>query len=157
ITHAHGDHYMGLEAFLNKFGGKIGCTPKTHKRLEDSFKAEAFGTDLKDGEILELGDFRIKALYTPGHSSDHVCLYLENEKVLFTGDTILGWGTSIISPPEGNMTGRSDEAGYRHYLSRAWSTHPGKHQRPDQMVSRSSTVAGKTGSGLPGGRVIDAL
>ncbi|MBW2322838.1 MAG: MBL fold metallo-hydrolase, partial [Deltaproteobacteria bacterium] len=112
ITHAHGDHYMGLEAFLEKFGGKIGCTPKTHQRLEDTFKAEDFG--------------------------NHFTARGEHDRVY-------------------ENAGRSDEAGYRHYLSRAWSTHPGKHQRPDQMVSRSSTVAGKTGSGLPGGRVIDAL
>ncbi|MBW2141268.1 MAG: MBL fold metallo-hydrolase [Deltaproteobacteria bacterium] len=79
ITHAHGDHYMGLEAFLEKFGGKIGCTPKTHQRLEDTFKAEDFGTDLKDGEILELGDFRIKALSLYARTFLRSCLPLPGE------------------------------------------------------------------------------
>ncbi len=103
ITHAHGDHYRGLEAFLAKFGGKIFCHQRTHRRIQDSFKEELFGRDLEDGDLLEIGDFKIRVLHTPGHSSDHLCLYLENKKVLFSGDTILGWGTSIISPPEGDM------------------------------------------------------
>ncbi|MBW2091103.1 MAG: MBL fold metallo-hydrolase [Deltaproteobacteria bacterium] len=104
ITHSHGDHHRGLEAFLKKFGGEIVCHHITHERLRDAFKEEWFGRDLEGGEILENGDFKIKALHTPGHCTDHICFYLENEKVLFTGDTILGWGTSIISPPEGDMT-----------------------------------------------------
>ena len=103
VTHAHQDHYKGLEAFLDRFGGKIVCHLRARQRLEKAFKPEAFGDQLKHGELLKIGQFKIRVLNTPGHSPDHICLFLEEAKALFTGDTILGWGTSIISPPEGDM------------------------------------------------------
>ena len=46
----------------------------------------------------------MQVLHTPGHSNGHLCFYLKEQKILFSGDTILGRGTTIISPPEGDMT-----------------------------------------------------
>ncbi|MBW2623855.1 MAG: MBL fold metallo-hydrolase [Deltaproteobacteria bacterium] len=104
ISHPHGDHYLGLERLLSEFGGKIVCHPHTRARLKDVFPPELFGQEVKGGEVLKLGGFNVRVIHTPGHSSDHICFYLEEEKLLFSGDTILGWGTSIILPaPEGDM------------------------------------------------------
>jgi len=58
---------------------------------------------LRDGDIIEGGDWTIEAVHTPGHTSNHLCFALRQEKVLFTGDHVMGWSTSVISPPDGNM------------------------------------------------------
>ena len=108
ISHSHGDHHIGLEDLLAKFGGKIICHRLTRPRLEAVFEPALFGQELRGGEVLEWGDFKLRVIHTPGHSPDHICFYLEDEKLLFSGDTILGWGTSIISPPEGNMAAYMD-------------------------------------------------
>ncbi len=108
ISHSHGDHHIGLEGLLNEFGGKIVCHPGTRARLKDMFPQELYGREVEGGEVLELGDFKLRVIHTPGHSPDHICFYLEDEKLLFSGDTILGYGTSIISPPEGNMAAYMD-------------------------------------------------
>ena len=104
ITHPHPDHYGGVDVLLAAHGGKVLC----HRYIND---AMTFGASDKDkiirfsgGEILKIGGYTIKVLHTPGHSPAHLCFYVEEEKILFSGDTILGYGTSIISPPEGNMS-----------------------------------------------------
>ena len=103
ITHPHMDHYRGLDILLDQFGGKIICHSMARYRLEQVFTGNNFGQEISGGEILKIGKFSVKIIHTPGHCPSHICLYLENEKVLFSGDTILGWGTSIISPPDGDM------------------------------------------------------
>ncbi len=58
---------------------------------------------LRDGDVIEGGDWTVEAVHTPGHTSNHLCFALNEEKVLFTGDHVMGWSTSVISPPDGNM------------------------------------------------------
>ena len=48
-------------------------------------------------------DFTIECVFTPGHTSNHMCYALAEEKALFTGDHVMGWSTSVIAPPDGNM------------------------------------------------------
>jgi len=103
ITHPHGDHYLGLNELLNQFGGQAVCHPKALPRLEGMLDPRYLGKTVVNDDIIAVGDYHVRVLHTPGHCPDHICLYLEEEKALFSGDTILGWGTSIISPPEGDM------------------------------------------------------
>ena len=103
ITHMHPDHYNGLNEIIEDFGGKPVAHEVKQYRLERIFDKKDISMILKGGESLEADGFTIKALHTPGHSPDHICFYIEKEGILFSGDTILGRGTSIISPPEGNM------------------------------------------------------
>lgn len=104
ITHPHPDHHIGLTKALEKFGGKIICHFQARESLNRVFDQELFGKSLTGGEVFRIGDYTIRVIHTPGHCPEHICLYLEEEKILFSGDTILGFGTSIISPPQGDMT-----------------------------------------------------
>lgn len=78
-----------------------------------------------DGDLIEGAGWTMDVVHTPGHTSNHVCFGLQEEKVLFTGDHVMGWATSVISPPDGDLfdylnslrklLGRDDE--------RYWPTH----------------------------------
>jgi glyoxylase-like metal-dependent hydrolase (beta-lactamase superfamily II) len=59
---------------------------------------------LRDGDTLDCGAFRLRAVHTPGHASNHLCYLLEQQKLLFTGDHIMQGSTVVISPPDGDMT-----------------------------------------------------
>lgn len=58
---------------------------------------------LKHGEILDCGEFALRAVHTPGHASNHLCYLLEREKLLFTGDHVMQGSTVVITPPDGDM------------------------------------------------------
>jgi glyoxylase-like metal-dependent hydrolase (beta-lactamase superfamily II) len=58
---------------------------------------------VKHGDIIHGGDWSVECVYTPGHTSNHMCFALQEQKALFTGDHVMGWSTSIISPPDGDM------------------------------------------------------
>ena len=66
----------------------------------------AFNPDIRveDGDILQGKDWTVECVYTPGHTSNHICYALQEEKALFTGDHVMGWSTSVIGPPDGDMT-----------------------------------------------------
>ena len=61
------------------------------------------GGAVVEGFELEGTEFRLLALHTPGHSSDHVCWLLEEERMLFSGDTVIDGSTVVIAPPDGDM------------------------------------------------------
>ncbi|MEE8371605.1 MAG: MBL fold metallo-hydrolase [Sphingomonadales bacterium] len=58
---------------------------------------------LRDGELLRGPGWTIEAIHTPGHTSNHICFRLREEDTLFSGDHIMGWSTTVISPPDGDM------------------------------------------------------
>jgi len=58
---------------------------------------------LKDGDIIEGDGWTIRAIHTPGHTSNHVCFELVEEKTIFVGDHLMAWATTVISPPDGDM------------------------------------------------------
>ncbi len=61
------------------------------------------GVQLHDGDMVEGDGYRIEAVHTPGHTANHLCFGLADEGVLFTGDHVMGWATSVISPPDGDL------------------------------------------------------
>ena len=58
---------------------------------------------VRDGERIAGDGFTFTAIHTPGHISNHLCFALEEEAALFCGDTVMGWSTSVIAPPDGDM------------------------------------------------------
>ncbi len=108
VTHTHHDHSPGAAPFQEKAGGVIwGALPRPI--LEGARTAEsihrAFRPDreLADGAVIEGEGWTLEAVHTPGHMSNHMCFALAEENLLFTGDHIMGWNTTVVSPPDGNM------------------------------------------------------
>ena len=58
---------------------------------------------LRDGDTVSGPGWHLTAVHTPGHTSNHLCFALSEERVLFSGDHVMGWSTSVIAPPDGNM------------------------------------------------------
>ncbi len=108
-THTHRDHSPAAAPLAERTGAKIiGCAPLV---LEDDGPRldEAFDHNYEPDRILEdretvSGDgWTIEAVATPGHTSNHLCLALQESGAMFTGDHIMGWSTTVISPPDGDM------------------------------------------------------
>ncbi len=99
LTHAHADHILALDEIRNKYNIKAYMCEKEEDIIGDSDNNAAkylFRKDIKtradilvkDGQILELLDVKIKVIETPGHTHGSVCYYIEEERVIFTGDTL---------------------------------------------------------------------
>jgi glyoxylase-like metal-dependent hydrolase (beta-lactamase superfamily II) len=108
-THTHRDHSPAAAPLAAATGAPvIGCAPLVIEddgpRADASFDA-TYKPDriLQDGEQLSGPDWTLTAVATPGHTSNHLCFALEEEKALFTGDHIMGWSTTVVSPPDGDM------------------------------------------------------
>ncbi len=113
ITHTHRDHTDGMPALLAATGAKTaGYGRRAPNRGTKStspsgseFVDQDFIPDipLLDGETLQGADWSITALFTPGHAPDHLCFAFGDTGVLFSGDHVMGWNTSVVAPPEGHM------------------------------------------------------
>ena len=109
-THTHRDHSPASRPLAAATGAPIiGCAPLAIE--DDGPRADAsFDFDyrpdrvLGDGEALEGEGWRLRAVATPGHTSNHLCFALEGTGLLFTGDHVMGWSTTVIAPPDGDMT-----------------------------------------------------
>jgi glyoxylase-like metal-dependent hydrolase (beta-lactamase superfamily II)/8-oxo-dGTP pyrophosphatase MutT (NUDIX family) len=94
VSHRHPDHMGGVRRIVEQTGASV--------RAWGGSEIDGMPViPLMDGEVIACGDAQLRVVYTPGHSSDHVCLLLDD--VLFSGDAILGEGTAVIAPPDGNL------------------------------------------------------
>ena len=101
-THTHRDH-SPLALVLK---AATGAQLLGHARTPDDGRQDlTFKPDraLADGDITECGAFRLRAVHTPGHASNHLCFLLEQRGLLFTGDHVMQGSTVVISPPDGDM------------------------------------------------------
>lgn len=98
VTHRHSDHTGGIAALLEHVGDHVPV-----RAWGDEPAGGVTPSPLDDGEVVRAGRAALRTVFTPGHASDHVCLYLEDSATLFSGDTILGEGTAVIAPPDGDM------------------------------------------------------
>jgi glyoxylase-like metal-dependent hydrolase (beta-lactamase superfamily II) len=109
-THTHRDHSPAAAPLKAATGAPIiGCAPLTLR--DDGPRADsAFDPDyspdrvLADGEYISGDGWTIEAVATPGHTSNHLCYSLVETKALFTGDHVMKWSTSVVSPPDGDMS-----------------------------------------------------
>tara|TARA_R110000782_G_scaffold78276_8_gene155357 strand:- start:16272 stop:17165 length:894 start_codon:yes stop_codon:yes gene_type:complete len=108
-THTHRDHSPAAAPLAQRTGAPIiGCAPLTldddGPRADAAFDAEYRPHDVLDDHATLSGDgWTLQAVATPGHTSNHLCYALKEERGLFTGDHVMGWSTSVISPPDGDM------------------------------------------------------
>ena len=108
-THTHRDHSPAAAPLKALTGAPIiGCAPLVLH--DDGPRADAGFDDtyapdrvLADGEALSGPGWTLTAVATPGHTSNHLCFALAEEKALFSGDHIMGWSTTVVSPPDGDM------------------------------------------------------
>jgi glyoxylase-like metal-dependent hydrolase (beta-lactamase superfamily II) len=102
-THTHLDHSPGARALKAASGAEL----LGYRQVPDDGRQDAaFAPDrsLREGDTVDCGGFRLRAVHTPGHASNHLCYLLEDERWLFTGDHIMQGSTVVISPPDGDMT-----------------------------------------------------
>lgn len=117
VTHAHLDHSALAPRLAALTGAPVlafgdataGQSARMRRLAAEGLQGgegcdAAFAPDrtLTHGEVLHLDGLALEVLHTPGHMSGHICLALD--KTLFSGDHVMGWSTSIVSPPEGDMT-----------------------------------------------------
>ena len=111
ITHTHSDHSPAARLLKQATGAEIwawgpatggddGITPV------DESEDRAFAPDhlLRHGDRIAGRGWTIEAVHTPGHASNHMCYALEEEMTLFSGDHVMGWSTTVVSPPDGDMS-----------------------------------------------------
>lgn len=111
VTHHHLDHSPLAHTLAKKHGAAVhGMSPPETRPEGGEARMEAgddrgFRPDVEvaDGDVFEGPGWTLTALHTPGHTSNHVCYALKEEHTLFSGDHIMGWSTSVVSPPDGSM------------------------------------------------------
>ncbi|WP_114520673.1 MBL fold metallo-hydrolase [Altererythrobacter sp. ZODW24] len=108
-THTHRDHSPAAVPLAARTGAPIvGCAPLVLEdegpRSDAPFdKTYAPDRVLEDGESMTGIGWTLTAVHTPGHTSNHLCFAIEESGALFTGDHVMGWSTSVIVPPDGDM------------------------------------------------------
>jgi glyoxylase-like metal-dependent hydrolase (beta-lactamase superfamily II) len=109
VTHSHMDHSplshpLAKWAGCQVFGVGAGSPTESEVRMEagDDLRFKPDIT-VKDGDVFKGPNWTIEAITTPGHTSNHVCYALKEENALFSGDHVMGWSTTVISPPDGDM------------------------------------------------------
>ena len=101
ITHPHPDHIGGCQRIREITGANVvihSCSNEYARR--QGLEAD---TLVEDGDILNISGIEIEIIHTPGHTSGNMCPYLKKEGILFTGDHVLGVGTTVIDLTDGNM------------------------------------------------------
>jgi glyoxylase-like metal-dependent hydrolase (beta-lactamase superfamily II) len=113
LTHTHKDHSAGLAAMADATGAQVlgfGSDPDERAAFKLNPASEAIldvdfqpDTALRGGETIRGSDWALEAVYTPGHAPDHIAFGVNGSNVLLSGDHVMGWNTTVVAPPEGNM------------------------------------------------------
>lgn len=158
VTHCHADH-SPLAAWLRAETGAPTYAYGPHPRpdptdpvvaeelaeeVSDGVKVEEttdydFEPDARvaDGDVIARGpDWTLRGVFTPGHTSNHLCVAFEEQRVLFPGDHVMGWSTTVVSPPDGDMAAYMDSL--RKVAGRPdatyWPTHGPAIEQPQRYV-----------------------
>ncbi|HUH09805.1 MAG TPA: MBL fold metallo-hydrolase, partial [Brevundimonas sp.] len=133
VTHTHRDHAPLSRALAEAVGGAPilaaaphGPTLHASDQMDQASMDEDDDADFKadvilsDGDRVEGDDWTIEAMATPGHASNHMAFILREENALFSGDHVMGWSTTVVAPPDGDMTAYM--ASLDRVLARGFST-----------------------------------
>ena len=142
-THTHRDHSPAAAELKARTGAPIiGCAPlvldDSGPRADAAFDRSYVPDEaMRDGARIEGEGWTLEAVHTPGHTSNHVCYALPEARTLFTGDHVMGWSTTVVSPPDGDMAcymeslerlmGRDQDAVY-------YAAHGDPIDRPQRFV-----------------------
>ncbi len=102
VTHTHLDHSPGAQLLVEKTGAELIAFEQQAEGFQD--KTCQPSRPAHHRQTLETDEFSLTALHTPGHASNHLCYFLQDEGMLFTGDHIMQGSTVVIAPTDGNMT-----------------------------------------------------
>ena len=94
-THTHPDHWPGSARLKERTGAEV--------LAFDSRDGLEVDREIREGFVIEATEFRLAAVHTPGHASNHLCYLLQEERLLFSGDHIMQGSTVVIAPPDGDM------------------------------------------------------
>ncbi|MFA5774144.1 MAG: MBL fold metallo-hydrolase [Ilumatobacteraceae bacterium] len=148
VTHCHSDH-SPLAQWLHEHSGAptfaIGPHVNSVADDSDSERDEAIDrefvptTAVRDGDVIaDTSEFTLAAVSTPGHTSNHMCIALAQESALFSGDHVMGWSTTVVSPPDGDM--RAYMESLRKLQRRndqvLWPTHGGPITKPQEYLAQ---------------------
>ena len=113
ITHTHRDHTDGLPKVLDATGaitcgygrqalvpGDARVSPSGSEFVDEDFQPDIV---LRSGDKVSGPGWALEAVFTPGHAPDHLCFALADRRILFAGDHVMAWNTTVVAPPEGNM------------------------------------------------------
>ena len=132
VTHTHRDHAPLARPFAEAVGAPVlAARPPVHtihasggldEDDDDSFAPDVI---LEGGETLAGDGWTMEALSTPGHASNHMAFVLRDENALFSGDHVMGWSTTVVAPPDGDMAAymASLEAVIERRFTTLWPTH----------------------------------
>ena len=144
VTHTHRDHSPAARDIKEATGaltygygphgsGALGADDVVEEGADRDFAPDVV---LRDGALIEGAGWSFQAVYTPGHTSNHICYHLAEENALFPGDHIMGWSTTVVSPPDGDMAAYM--ASLRRCLARNdrvyWPTHGAPVHEPRALV-----------------------
>ena len=95
VTHTHIDHSPGAAGLKQRTGAEVRGFDERDGFVPDS--------TIGDGDVIEGVGFRLGAIHTPGHASNHLCYHLADQRLIFSGDHIMSGSTVVIAPPDGDM------------------------------------------------------
>lgn len=104
LTHRHGDHIGGALRLREATGAPLACSAAERAAVEADLGGASVDMALADGDTLDLGGATLEFIHTPGHTIGSLCILHRQTGTLFSGDMILGTGTTVISPEHGDMS-----------------------------------------------------
>ena len=143
VTHTHRDHSPLARPFAAAVGAPILAAQPPAEVVHvsgavDEDDDEAFTPDiiLGGGEVLEGDGWTLEAMATPGHASNHLAFVLREENALFSGDHVMGWSTTVVAPPDGDMIAymSSLDAVIARGFSTIWPTHGAPITEPEPFL-----------------------
>ena len=144
VTHTHRDHAPLARPFARAVGAPILAARPPARTIHasaalDEEDDETFAPDviLIGGEVIEGDGWTIEALATPGHASNHLAFVLREENALFSGDHVMGWSTTVVAPPDGDMAAYMDSLDrvIARGFSTLWPTHGAPVTEPGPFLA----------------------